>query len=45
MNGTVDHRSVAIAVTIAVIARWTTYASPATVTTYKARQLAQRLYK
>jgi hypothetical protein len=31
MNRTVDHRSAATAVITAVIARWTTYAFPATV--------------
>jgi hypothetical protein len=39
MNGPVGRRSAATAVVIAAIARWTTCASPATVTTYKVRQL------
>ena len=39
MNGTVVRRSAATAVITAVIARWTTYASPATVTTYKGAEL------
>ena len=39
MNGTVGRRSAATAVVIAVIAHLTTYASPATVTTYKGAEL------
>jgi hypothetical protein len=39
MNGIVGRRSAATAVVIAVIAHLTTYASPATVITYKGAEL------
>ncbi len=39
MNGTVGRRSAATAVITAVIAALMTYASPATVTTYKGAEL------
>ena len=39
MNGPVGLRSAATAVVIAVIARWTACASPATVTTYRGAEL------
>ena len=43
MNDLVGRRSVVIAATTAVIARWMTYAFPATVTTYRGAEFSPEM--